>query len=116
MRDFIIACSHPAFSWEWDGFSFWDFFRVHLLLRRNPQMDHSIDDVPSRPDCAAPDGRKFQIMLMGSRDDILEAIRTLHRLNYAEAGGWSPVVPVLNSTQMVSVLTRWRAVKPKKPE
>ena len=71
-------------------------------------MTDPIQDVLSRLDSAADEGRKFQILLIGSSEDITETIHTLNRLNYAEAGGWSPVLPVPNSTQMMSILTRVR--------
>ncbi len=74
-------------------------------------MDNSIIDVVSRLDSASSDGRKFQVLLMGSSDDILEAMHTLQALRYAEIGAWSPLLPVPNSTRFMSILTRHRSIK-----
>ncbi len=43
-------------------------------------MDSSIQGVLSRLDSAATDGRKFQLLLIGSSEDILEAMHTLQAL------------------------------------
>jgi hypothetical protein len=72
-------------------------------------MNDSIQDVLARLDSAGNNGRKFQVVLLGSDKDILEAIHALHALGYAEIGAWSPVLPVPNSTQMMRILTRYRS-------
>ncbi len=74
-------------------------------------MNNSIQDVISRLDSATDAGRKFQVLLIGRNKDILEAIHTLEVLGYAEVGAWSPLLPVPNSTKMMSILTRYRAIK-----
>lgn len=71
-------------------------------------MNYPIQDVIARLDSAATDGRKFQVLLLGCSEDIVEAIHTLHALGYAEVGAWSPLLPVPNSTKMMSILTRYR--------
>jgi alkanesulfonate monooxygenase SsuD/methylene tetrahydromethanopterin reductase-like flavin-dependent oxidoreductase (luciferase family) len=72
-------------------------------------MADSIQDVLWRLDSAATEGRKFQVLLMGCKEDIHEAIHALHALGYADTGAWSPVVPMPNSTKMMSILTRYRS-------
>jgi hypothetical protein len=108
MRDFNTPRAIPLFAalmW-WDGFRFWDFFPI---LEKS-QMNYPIQDVLSRLDSAATeDGRKFQVLLIGESEDIIEAIHTLHSLKYAEVGAWSPLLPVPNSTKLMSILTRYRA-------
>lgn len=71
-------------------------------------MNYPIQDVLSRLDSAATEGRKFQVLLIGCSEDIVEAIHTLHALGYAEVGAWSPLLPVPNSMKMMSILTRQR--------
>jgi hypothetical protein len=71
-------------------------------------MNYPIQDVLSRLDSAATEGRKFQVLLIGCSEDIIEAIHTLHALGYAEVGAWSPLLPVPNSMKMMSILTRQR--------
>jgi hypothetical protein len=72
-------------------------------------MHESIQDVLARLNSAANDDRKFQVLLLGSRKDVLAAIRTLHALGYAEVGAWSPVLPVPNSRKRMSILTKVRS-------
>jgi hypothetical protein len=73
-------------------------------------MNDSVQDVLVRLDSAATDDdRKFQALLMGSSQDILEAIHTLHPLGYAEVGAWSPILPVPNSRKRMSILTGVRS-------
>ena len=72
-------------------------------------MTDSTPDLPARFDFADDDPRKFQILLMGSSEDITETIHTLHRLRYAEVKAWSQLVPVPNSSKMMSILTRVRS-------
>jgi hypothetical protein len=71
-------------------------------------MNYPIQDVLSRLDSAATEGRKLQVLLIGCSEDIIEAIHTLHALGYAEVGAWSPLLPVPNSMKMMSILTRQR--------
>jgi hypothetical protein len=71
-------------------------------------MNYPIQDVLSRLDSAATEGRKLQVLLIGCSEDIIEAIHTLHALGYAEVGAWSPLLPVSNSMKMMSILTRQR--------
>lgn len=73
-------------------------------------MNNPIQDAIARLDSATNnDGRKFHIMLVGCTEDILQAIHTFHALNYVDVGSWSPIVPVPNSTNMMSILTRYRS-------
>lgn len=72
-------------------------------------MDSSLSGVLSRLDSATETGRKFQVLLIGYSADIIEAIHTLQVLGYAEIGAWSPLLPMPNSTQLMSILTRYRA-------
>lgn len=107
MRDLTIPEAIPlCAAWSDDGFGLWDF----LLTRRNLKMDSSIMDVISRLDSAMDSDRKFLVLLIGSSADILEAIHTLQALRYAAIRSWSPLLPVPNSTKLMSILTRYRAI------
>ncbi len=48
----------------------------------------------------------IRFVLIGSRDRITETIHTLHHLGFAEAGLWSPIVPVPDSTEAMALLKR----------
>jgi hypothetical protein len=109
VTDCTITIAIPLFAaLLWDSFSFWDFFPAHFNQEKFPMTD-LLQDVLARLDAATPKGsRKFRVVLIGSSDDILEAIHALHARGYADVGVWSPLVPMPNSTQMVSILTRYR--------
>ena len=79
-------------------------------------MTDSTPDLPARFDFADDDPRKFQILLIGSSEDVTEAIHTLHRLNYAEVKAWSQLVPIPNSTKRMSILTRVRLARSETPQ
>ncbi len=51
----------------------------------------------------------IRFVLIGSRDRITETIHTLHHLGFAEAGAWSPIVPVPDSTEAMALLKRTRS-------
>lgn len=75
-------------------------------------MDDSLQDVLKRLDFAATTtgGRKFQTILLGDSGDIYEAMHSLHVRGYAEVALWSPLLPIPNSTQWISILTRYRSI------
>lgn len=108
IRDFNIPRAIPLFAALWGGFGFWEVFPVHL---GDFPMNDPIKDVLARLDSAANDGRKFHVMLVGSSEDIYEAIHTLHVLGFAEVALWSALMPVPNSTNLMSILTRHRGLR-----
>ena len=55
------------------------------------------------------ENESIRFVLIGSRDWITETIHTLHHLGFAEAGLWSPIVPVPNSTEAMALLKRTRS-------
>ncbi|MBW4542669.1 MAG: hypothetical protein KME43_26605 [Myxacorys chilensis ATA2-1-KO14] len=55
-------------------------------------------------------GDRLRLLAIGTREGVTETIHTLHVLGYAEAGAWSPVLPVPNSTEVMSILTRQRSI------
>ncbi len=55
------------------------------------------------------ENESIRFVLIGSRDRITETIHTLHHLGFAEAGSWSPIVPVPNSTEAMALLKRTRS-------
>ena len=71
-------------------------------------MNHNIRQLlPIEPPKSENDSIRF--VLIGSRDRITETIHTLHRLGFAEAGLWSPIVPVPDSTEAMPLLKRTRS-------
>jgi hypothetical protein len=55
------------------------------------------------------ENESIRFVLIGSRAYITETIHTLHHLRFAEAGAWSPIVPVPDSTEAMALLKRTRS-------
>ena len=55
------------------------------------------------------ESESIRFVLIGSRAYITETIHTLHHLGFAEAGAWSPIVPVPDSTEAMALLKRTRS-------
>jgi hypothetical protein len=90
------------------GFSFWDFFpckqgEISTLMNYNNNMRDLLST-----DERSLEGEKIRLLAIGSREGVIETIHTLHRLGYAEVGAWSPVLPVPNSSEVMSILMRQR--------
>ena len=50
------------------------------------------------------DRERFRLILIGTADGVREMIHRLHQANVAEAGSWSRLLPVPNSTEVMSIL------------
>lgn len=59
-----------------------------------------IDPVPSNRE-------PLRVLVIGSRRGVTSTIHTLHRLGFAEAGEWSPLMPAPTSGEVMSILTRY---------
>jgi hypothetical protein len=58
---------------------------------------------------SAPSEReRLQILVIGSRDGVVETIHTLHARGFAEVGAWSPLLPAPHLSEVMSILTRYR--------
>jgi hypothetical protein len=55
------------------------------------------------------DQERLRIMAIGSSDWIIESIHQLHSLGFAEVGDWSPLLPMPNSDDAMSILTKTRS-------
>ncbi|MBD2070150.1 hypothetical protein H6F93_21990 [Leptolyngbya sp. FACHB-671] len=53
---------------------------------------------------------RLRVLIIGSRDGVIETIHDLHRRDFAEVGMWSPLLPAPNSGEVMSILTRDRRV------
>ena len=51
-----------------------------------------------------PDQERLRLILIGTADGVREMIHRLHQANIAEAGSWSRLLPVPNSTEVMSIL------------
>jgi len=57
-----------------------------------------------------PDRERLRVLIIGSRDGVIETIHDLHRRGFAEVGLWSPLLPAPSSGEVMSILTRDRRV------
>lgn len=55
-----------------------------------------------------PDREPLRILVIGSRDGVIEIIHDLHRRSFAEVNLWSPLLPTPNLHEVMSILTRYR--------
>jgi hypothetical protein len=57
-----------------------------------------------------PERERLRVLIIGSRDGVIETIHDLHGRDFAEAGAWSPLLPAPGSGEVMSILTRDRRV------
>lgn len=55
-----------------------------------------------------PDRERLRILVIGSRDGVIETIHDLYRRGFAEVSEWSPLLPAPSSGEAMSILTRDR--------
>ena len=53
---------------------------------------------------------RLRVLVIGSRDGVIETIHDLHHRGFAEVGLWSPLLPAPSSGEVMSILTRDRRV------
>ena len=53
--------------------------------------------------------RPLRVVLLGSRQDVIETIKNLHRRGFAEAGEWSAPIPCPDGTTVERLLPRRQA-------
>lgn len=66
-------------------------------------MEYSLEGLLSRFDSS--DGR-LRMILVGTNAQIVQTIRQLHSLGFADVKDWSPVLPLPNSDNLFSLLTK----------
>jgi hypothetical protein len=52
------------------------------------------------------DDDRLRIVLIGSADQIVQTTHHLHSLGFADVSDWSPLLPLPNSSDLFSLLTR----------
>jgi hypothetical protein len=72
-------------------------------------MNYSVQGLLSGLENGTANGDRLRLLAIGTRAGVIETIHTLHVLGYAEAGAWSPMLPVPNSTEVMSILMRQRS-------
>ncbi|HAZ47764.1 MAG TPA: hypothetical protein DDW76_27290 [Cyanobacteria bacterium UBA11369] len=59
------------------------------------------------PDELSPARETLKHLLIGSPKTVRGGIHRLHVLGYAEAGAWSPLQPMANSREVMSILIKY---------
>jgi hypothetical protein len=67
----------------------------------------SSDVTSGLTDPLPPNREPLRVLVIGSRTGVISTIHTLHRLGFAEAGEWSPLMPAPTSGEVMSILTRY---------
>jgi hypothetical protein len=73
-------------------------------------MSHCFLDSPNTPverevlALQNPDRERLRVLIIGSRDGVIETIHDLHRRGFAEAGRWSPLLPAPSTGEVMSIL------------
>ncbi|MGA7932550.1 MAG: hypothetical protein WCA35_03130 [Kovacikia sp.] len=60
-------------------------------------LDFSVNPEPER--------ESVRLLAIGSRQEVMSVIYKLHKLNFAEVGAWSPLLPGPNPGEVMSILT-----------
>jgi hypothetical protein len=55
-----------------------------------------------------PDRERLRVLIIGSREGVIETIHDLYHCSFAEPGAWSPLLPAPGSGEVMSILTRDR--------
>ncbi|NJK75061.1 MAG: hypothetical protein HC942_14700 [Microcoleus sp. SU_5_6] len=74
---------------------------------QNSTMPASTDVVAS----PLPRRESVKLMVIGSRQGVLNIIYTLFRLGFAEVGEWSPLLPGPQPGEVMSILIRQISTK-----
>ncbi|MBD2000610.1 hypothetical protein H6G00_29065 [Leptolyngbya sp. FACHB-541] len=51
---------------------------------------------------------RLRVLIIGSRDGVIETIHDLYGRGFAEVSAWSPLLPAPSSGEVMSILTRDR--------
>lgn len=82
------------------------FFSLGCTANFTPTAN-SMALTDSLTDPNIPNREPLRVLVIGSRKGVTSTIHTLHRLGFAEAGEWSPLMPAPTSGEVMSILTRY---------
>jgi len=72
------------------------------------ESPHSLPLEENPSPAPLPERERLQVLVIGSRDGVIETIHNLHRRGFAEVGAWSPLLPAPDLGEVMSILTRYR--------
>jgi hypothetical protein len=73
-------------------------------VERESALQNSDRDYPT----GGTASHRLRVLIIGSRDGVIETIHDLYRRGFAEPGAWSPLLPAPSSGEVMSILTRDR--------
>ncbi|MBD1869136.1 hypothetical protein H6F95_17915 [Cyanobacteria bacterium FACHB-471] len=72
------------------------------------ESPHSLPVEENPSTATLPERERLQVLVISSRDGVIETIHNLHRRGFAEVGAWSPLLPAPDLGEVMSILTRYR--------
>jgi hypothetical protein len=78
----------------------------------NPNPNPMLPTLSPTPDDTSPAREPLKHILVGSPKAVRGEIQRLHVLGYAEVGAWSPLQPIINSRQVMSILIKYIVLSP----
>lgn len=73
----------------------------------NPNLNLQLSVPAPTPDEPSPAREPLKHLLIGSPQAVRGEIKRLHVLGYAEVGAWSPLQPMANRREMMSILIKY---------
>ena len=71
-----------------------------------------IESACPNSDAEEDDREVVQILIISSRDGVIETIHTLYAKDFAQVDEWSPPQPTKKPGKVVTILTRYRKRRP----
>ena len=75
-------------------------------------LSDSTGSVRPNSDSGEPDWEKVDFTITSSREGVMAEIRKFYVMGFATVDEWSPLTPVPNSDQVMTILIRYRKVLP----
>jgi hypothetical protein len=73
-----------------------------LELPNSPLVEGEVSAIQN------PKRERLRVLIISSRNGVIETIHDLHRRNFAEVSLWSPLLPSPSLNEVMSILTRYR--------
>ncbi|MFB2979455.1 hypothetical protein [Microseira sp. BLCC-F43] len=73
----------------------------------NPNRNSKLSLPSPTPDETSPAREPLKHLLIGSPKAVRGEIHRLHILGYAEVGAWSPLQPMANTREVMSILIKY---------
>ena len=68
----------------------------------------STGSAPPSSDSEMPEREPIRIMIIGTREGVMEEIKNFYAIGFAEVDEWSPLTPVPKTDLVMTILIRYR--------